>query len=242
MKHIIASRFYCMKLNPYIDIFDKNILEYGYKNLCRWLIPSLNNQLDTDFIYVLLIHKDADNLLKEKLIALQNICNFPIDVIILDDFCSYINNAINDRLIISRTDIDDSLHQTIVKDIKEKLSISLKSIAFYGYNFGYEQDINNPYKLKKFNTKYIDGSFSAMQSIIISNKIDFHPYMWNHTNVRRFLKQNNINDFDFSINNTDRMFIRNYTGINGEYFGKKDYDPGIIEDISEEIIHKEFGV
>jgi hypothetical protein len=85
-----------------------------------------------------------------------------------------------------------------------------------------------------------------MQSIFVEyNKCKIHPYMWMHNNPSKFLNTNKIKLDKIVVDNNNRIFIRNYTGINGSYISshkKFNEQNSKFVDIKKEDIHRLFGI
>ena len=69
--------------------------------------------------------------------------------------------------------------------------------------------------------------------------------MWMHNNPSKFLENNNIKLDKIIIDDINRIFIRNYTGINGSYINtQKKFNENNFKyvDIKKEEIHRLFGI
>ena len=204
--HLIITRFLIeLPVNSEFHeiIKKKRYILNGIKLMKKYLIPSLENQSCSNFIWILLIGNKAN------LTYIKSLFNFhhslDLRLIYQQEIKQYIKNITRgfDVLITTRIDYDDQIYYDAVNDVRKAVNIN-KPIVLYGYNRGFfyfesEDKYFNNY------SKNNDGAWGLFLSlIIVLNKVNdiYTIYdMGNHViirkNLTKYYKFYGINKLDY---------------------------------------------
>ena len=204
--HLIITRFLIelpVKIEFHKIIQKKEYILNGIRVMKKYLLPSLENQSCTDFIWILLIGNKANLTYVKSLINFNH--SLDLRLISEKDIKKYIKNITKgfDVLITTRIDYDDRIYYDAVNDVRKAVNIN-KPIILYGYNRGYYYfESEDKYFNNYSNTT--DGAWGLFLSlIIVLNKVNdiYTIYdMGNHVvirkNLTKYYKYYGINKLDY---------------------------------------------
>lgn len=222
-KHYLVTRFnlrvhYGCKLrnpenNPMLRIFDEDYLEERFNIFEKYTLPSIKNQINQNFTWIVLFHKNTPNAFIKRINELKKIYEF--DDYYFDDgeeftslnFCT--KNDDYDFFITSRVDNDDMLEKTFIKRIQDFADNNLRK-CIISFPHGEKLDLRTN---KKYHYIRKDNPFCSLishkgtsilrynHSKILENNNDViffeteHP-MWTATihesNVNNQIEKNDI--------------------------------------------------
>ena len=136
IKHIIATRFLCFDGNLGENVTSKEYIDMGLRLMSSYLIPTLENQTNSDFELVVLVHPKLNlGVYKRKIMSMSD--KLDIKVVRYNKFDEYVSEAAlqAENLIVSRIDYDDLVWKGAVEDTQKRVGIS--PLYIYGYNRGY---------------------------------------------------------------------------------------------------------
>ena len=172
--HIIITRFFLKFYRQYgypKNLYRKEYIPNGIRVMKKYLFPSLENQSCKNFIWVLMLGKEANISYVKSLLNLNN--SFKSIVIYEKYLKNFIRNITRgfDVLITTRIDYDDEIYYDAVNDVRKAIYIN-KPMILYGYNRGvYYFETNNKYYDYYYGNK--DGVWSVFISlIIVLNKVN----------------------------------------------------------------------
>lgn len=219
-KIIIGTRLYSNSINNFDCLAassNKDTILKAAKISNTYLVPSLKNQTDKEFEHFTIINNNAPlNIIMTYKDELEKNL-FKTTLIRKDDWDSFIKDIVINRkdnnVCISRIDYDDCIHKNAIEIIKKKIPID-KTII-YGWTNGLRYRVGTNV-FREYNPQYsMQGHMSVLQSCLIgknSKDIDiYNPYRWDHSNVRKFLKNNR------SDKEIDKLLVNGNADLSNEY-------------------------
>ena len=191
------------------------------------VLPSLENQLCKNFIWILMLGNKANISFVKSFFDFE--ISFDYKIMFQKDIKNYIRNISRgfDVLITTSIDYDDRIYYDAVNDVRKAININ-KPIFLYGYNRGvhyYESDD----KYYEFNLTYKnEGVMSIFFSLIIFlNKVNdtyiIHD-LGSHTQIRKTILQKfksfGINNLDYEpalFDSGDIKFVWVRQNFSGQY-------------------------
>lgn len=172
-KHFVITRFnirvhYGCKLknpedNPMDKILDEDYLEERFDIFEKYTFPSMKNQKNKNFIWIILFHKRTPNKFKERIQRLKLDFNF-VDLYFDDEerfsFSEYCNNFEKEEeyFLTTRIDNDDMINEEYISIVQEYANENFHQCVI-SFEKGIKYDLKSQ---KKF--KYIrkDNHFLSM--------------------------------------------------------------------------------
>lgn len=204
---IIGTHLYSRSINGFNCLeasFNKDIIIKAADMSMTYLVPSLKNQTDSNFEHFTIIHNKAPkNILQVYADKLDSI-NFKTTLIRYNDWEPFLKESIKDcgyNVVISRIDYDDCVHKKAIETIKNK--IQANKTIIYGWTNGLRYRLNSGC-IREYIPRYeLQGHMSILQSCLIGHNsieypIIFNPYKWDHSNVKKFLLENDISEQEIS--------------------------------------------
>lgn len=139
-------------IKPWLD---RDYLKKRFDLFDKYTFPSVYNQTDKDFIWLVLFHKDTPNEFVELIDNYRAVLPAFTPCFLNDEESYDVFNFVSDyireiqdggdiRVISSRVDNDDVIHHEFVKTTKEYLSKS-KDTMFLSYENGFQYEIATRY-------------------------------------------------------------------------------------------------
>ncbi len=172
-KHFVITRFnirihYGCKLknpedNPMDRILDEDYLEERFYIFEKYTFPSMKNQNNKDFTWIILFHKKTPDKFKKRIERLKHEFNF-VDLY-LDDgekfsFLEYCDNYEKDieYFLTTRIDNDDMINEEYISKIQEYADKNFHQCVI-SFEKGIKYDL---YSQKKFEYIRKDNHFLSM--------------------------------------------------------------------------------
>ena len=199
IKHIVMTRWWWDSSSGGSGhgILDDEYLDTRLKYMVHNLIPSLNNQTNMDFEWILVVSPKHQQYQMEKVESLLKWATpkFNYQIIPYGEMLnSYIKDQwiANDYVILTRIDDDDFVVKYAVQDTRDIVSSNQASIVACGYNCGYKY-YPEKYDLARHDINYERGHVSVFQSIIYDTRLfdfslEFLPLKMKHYNVLETLQ------------------------------------------------------
>ena len=185
--HFIITRF-IVEYNPIKKfIYSNEYIKNGIRVMKKYLLPSLENQLCKNFIFILMIGNKANISYIKSLIRFNN--SFPSYILFQNDLKKDLKTLAKgfDVLITTRIDYDDLIYYDAINDVRKAINID-KPVILHGYNSGvyYFESNRKFYDYYRLNNDGALGIFLSL--ILIINKVNDTYSIYDlgaHTHVRK---------------------------------------------------------
>ncbi len=125
---------------------DDDWLRYRWDIFASITVPSVNNQTDKDFTWVILFDKKSPSWLKDKVNDLNLKCRLYASFQdfgseeFYSEFRTIVGGEKYDVTLLTRLDSDDAIHRAVIERIKTNF-FSLKNIQILNFEIGYQYEI-----------------------------------------------------------------------------------------------------
>lgn len=174
---------------------DTNYLEERFRLFFKYTVPSVLNQTDLEFSWIILLSDNTPRQFKNRLKILEKEHNNIICLYIRDDedyyevLNSYFQNSRSDWYITSRVDNDDALCKDYIKTVKQYLLSQTMEICVLSFNNGLQYSEQDGYLCKY---SFPSNHFTSMLSPYSINVDTIISH--GHMDIGQLYKINNIDN------------------------------------------------
>ena len=219
MKHIIATRLLSRQMSVE-NILSNDVIGQHLDLVSRNLIPSLNNQTNRDFEFILLVNPKLEQsqieMIQDRISASGP--KFVWKTMLHDQtFDNYISSLWdeNDVVAVTRIDDDDFVYKNAVNDV-QKLGNDMKDdMVVCGYSHGYMFVDKCPDKIAIVDFQCIrHGYFSIFETFMYDTRRikycnQLNPYSMSHDLVKKILVEQGYNPrfVDFDVGDSKQYVV-----------------------------------
>ena len=250
MKHLIFTRFYCIKYGrpsiEHVFYHYPDLLSPGLRRMEQYLIPSLENQTCKDFTLVVMIHSKMVQQRPEIYDEISKLePSFPMIVIDYEKGHEWVDSLGEDYIIGTRIDNDDCVGKFGVQLTQEQFdpNLDFKFFAFMDGAVLYMKEN----ELRRFiSSTWYDNmsSFSIFPSLMTKwNEHKILP-IYNHTRLTEHTDAygiklipgvNHVYDYDTKL---AWLYMRHDTNVSTDKF----YKYGEKLDLNRNMLLDQFGI
>lgn len=165
---------------PMLKILDESYLKSRFQLFERFTLPSMKNQTNQNFKWVILFHKKTPKQFLDKIKKLKKEYYFEDlyfdddELFKFSDYCKkYGENC--KYYITTRIDNDDMIDENYIKEIQKYVDIQFKE-CIISFPHGEKFDLNSN---KKYDSRIQGNHFISLVSSDKITVLDFiHSYMW----------------------------------------------------------------
>lgn len=164
---------------------DKEYLGKRFEIFEKYTFPSLQNQTDKDFKWIVMFHKDTPKVYKDKIREFTNRMPQMEAWFFDDEGCKtykqdikeYIKRTCPGGVITTRIDNDDIMHRTFIEKCKKAFE-KVKGTSVLTYVNGYQYDSRNDIII---NYDFVNNHFLSLY-VPAEEEVD-HIFMYNHVRI-----------------------------------------------------------